>query len=191
MKESIIKMVATRRKNGSYKQTDSQKSKISDSVKLSHKEKDYGFKKGMAIWNIGKHHSEETKSKLSLATKKQLKENGHPFLGKHHSIESLKKISENRKGKSCGKERYNWKGNKPLWRALRTNAQWASWREKVFIRDKYTCQNINCSYCNNIPGVLLHPHHIKQIKDNPELAFIVDNGLTLCSEYHLKGGLHK
>ncbi len=48
----------------------------------------------------GKHHTQETKLKIS-----QSRGNGkysgdkHPFYGKHHSQESLEKISENRQGK--------------------------------------------------------------------------------------------
>lgn len=51
----------------------------------------------------GKHHSEETKKKLSASSKRFAGEN-NPMYGKHHSEESKKKMSINRSGKCCGKE---------------------------------------------------------------------------------------
>ena len=46
----------------------------------------------------GKHHSEETKKKISQSRAKYTGEN-HPFYGKHHNSNSLQKISNNRKSK--------------------------------------------------------------------------------------------
>ena len=46
----------------------------------------------------GKHHSEETKKKISQSRAKYTGEN-HPFYGKHHNSNSLQKISDNRKSK--------------------------------------------------------------------------------------------
>ena len=51
----------------------------------------------------GKHHSEETKSKMSEAQKGE-KNN---FYGKHHSEETKSKMSEAQKGE----KNYNWKGD--------------------------------------------------------------------------------
>lgn len=47
----------------------------------------------------GKHHSEETKQKISEARKGIYIGEKHPFYGKHHSKESLIKISNSRKSK--------------------------------------------------------------------------------------------
>ncbi len=74
---------------------------------------------------------------------------------------------------------------------LRSRSAWKIWRELVFLRDNFTCQNQNCEFCNNKIGVMLHPHHIKPLALFPELAFRVDNGITYCAEYHIKSGLHK
>jgi hypothetical protein len=49
----------------------------------------------------GKHHSEETKKKMSAS----LKGEKHPFYGKHHSEETKKKMSEAKKGE---KTSYVW-----------------------------------------------------------------------------------
>jgi group I intron endonuclease len=47
----------------------------------------------------GKHHSDETKKKISDSLKGKYKGEKHPFYGKHHSKESLQKISNSRKSK--------------------------------------------------------------------------------------------
>ena len=49
---------------------------------------------------FGKHHSEETKKKMSETRKGEK----HPFYGKHHSEESRRKMSEVRKGKHHSEE---------------------------------------------------------------------------------------
>ena len=48
----------------------------------------------------GKHHSEETRKKISEA----IEGKNHPNYGKHHSEETRKKISETEKGKTCSEE---------------------------------------------------------------------------------------
>jgi len=90
-----------------------------------------------------------------------------------------------------GNIRYNWTGESSLNNLLRHQSKWKIWRELVFLRDNFTCQNPNCEFCENKIGVLLHPHHIKPVALFPELVFIVDNGITYCAEFHLKSGLHK
>lgn len=44
--------------------------------------------------NFGKHHSVETKRKMSEARKGKYEKANHPLFGKHHSVETRKKISE-------------------------------------------------------------------------------------------------
>ncbi len=90
-----------------------------------------------------------------------------------------------------GKKPWNYKGITPLNKLLRSTSKWKIWRELVFLRDNFTCQNFNCPYCDNKMGVLLHPHHIKPLALFPELVFNVDNGITYCAEFHLESGLHK
>lgn len=83
--------------------------------------------------------------------------------------------------------------NNPAWKGgvskesvnLRTSSEWREWREKVFERDKYTCQDCG-KRSGNGKAVTLHPHHIKQFAFYPELRFEVSNGRTLCTECHKK-----
>ena len=68
---------------------------------------------------------------------------------------------------------------------------WKIWRQLVFLRDNFTCQNLNCEFCHNLQGVYLHPHHKKPVSKFPELAFKVENGITYCKGFHINSGLHK
>jgi 5-methylcytosine-specific restriction endonuclease McrA len=53
------------------------------------------------------------------------------------------------------------------------------WREAVFARDKWTCQD-----CGDKKGGNLEAHHIKSFAEFPELRFAIDNGITLCKDCH-------
>lgn len=71
-------------------------------------------------------------------------------------------------------------GKRTLSQILKDDVRWKKWRKAVFERDNYTCQNKEC----NQRGGELHPHHIKHKVDYPELAFELNNGLTLCVDCH-------
>lgn len=71
--------------------------------------------KGEKCANYGKHHSEESRKKMSEARKgrtvsekwrrsmsEAVKGEKNPFFGKHHSEETRKKMSESRRGKKRG-----------------------------------------------------------------------------------------
>lgn len=168
-------------------------------------------------FKIGHIVTEETRRKISLASKgHRLSEEtkikiGMANKGRKLSIENKKRLLLKAKKfkKGCPswhaglnakidsriphkETHYNWQGGiTPLNKQLRNNVLWKKWREEVFKRDNYICQNFDCKYCHNKIGVLLHPHHIKSLTSNPELAFVTNNGITYCKDFHLKSGLHE
>jgi 5-methylcytosine-specific restriction endonuclease McrA len=57
--------------------------------------------------------------------------------------------------------------------------EYKNWRKAVYERDNYTCQ-----FCGKRGD--LNADHIKPLYTNPELAYDVNNGRTLCVECHKK-----
>ena len=49
----------------------------------------------------------------------------------------------------------------------------------VFRRDRYACRD-----CGDAAGGNLRAHHEKPLAEFPELAYDVDNGVTLCHPCH-------
>lgn len=72
------------------------------------------------------------------------------------------------------------KGKTPLLKKLRTSLKYRQWRESVFRRDNWTCQE-----CGQ-KGGKLNADHLKRFAHYPELRFDIDNGRTLCEECHRK-----
>lgn len=68
-------------------------------------------------------------------------------------------------------------------RKIYKTKRYKTWREKVFKRDRYTCQ-----LCAKVGGYI-EAHHIKLKSVFPELTFILTNGITLCGKCHKK--IHK
>ena len=115
--------------------------------------------------------------------------------GRKLSLEHRKKLSDSRKrfhkngGKQAlfgkpnykirGENHYNWKGGVSTEnRVIRKRVDFRLWRESVFARDNWTCQKYG------IRGYELHPHHIKNFAEFPELRFSVENGITLSRQAH-------
>ena len=145
-------------------------------------------------------HKEETKLKISNTLKGVKKK---PFSAEHinnlskahmgniHSKESREKASMSHTGEKIFTGFKRAKNDR-----IRNSSRFKTWRSLVFERDNHVCQNPNCEYCGNVgSNVFLHPHHIIPTCDCLSLdweeeVFDVDNGITYCKDYHLKGGLH-
>jgi 5-methylcytosine-specific restriction endonuclease McrA len=56
---------------------------------------------------------------------------------------------------------------------------WRRFRRMVFERDHYTCRE-----CGNQDRRRLRVHHVKPVRDFPNLYYDLDNTLTLCVECH-------
>jgi hypothetical protein len=109
--------------------------------------------------------SEEAKLKISIATK------------------GIKRTQEARLNMSIckrGENHPNWQGGITAEsKKIRHSFEYRLWREAIFERDNWTCQE-----CQKRDGSELHPHHIKPFALYPELRFEIDNGITLCKECH-------
>lgn len=102
------------------------------------------------------------------------------------SKETRKKIGDAHRGEKCNW----WKGGiSSESEKRRKSIQFRLWREAIFARDNWTCQK-----CSQRGNGELHPHHIQNFSQYPELRFAIDNGITLCEkchrEFHKKFG-HK
>jgi hypothetical protein len=166
-----------------------------------------GFKKGHTT-NVGHKHSLETINKLKEVARLDGRRPYQP-IGYKHSKATRKKISLSKKGKVgnwLGKKRPNMKnveyrnkvsaimrklvaeGKHNFWKGgitvqnklLRTRIEYRLWRESVFKRDDWTCQE-----CGKRGG-RLQAHHIKPFSKYPELRYNIENGITLCIECHKK-----
>lgn len=80
----------------------------------------------------------------------------------------------------------HWKGGVRYSRVERATYEYRQWRTSVFYKDAYRCRK--CGATNGIGNgcVELNAHHIMNWKDNPDLRYDVNNGITLCSECHMK-----
>lgn len=135
----------------------------------------------MRLASLGRKNSEETRRKISEANSGKVS----AFKGKHHSLETRKKLSDIQRTKT-GEKSHNWKGGvTPANKLIRHSFEYRLWRESVFKRDGYTC--IWCGAKNGGgKRVVLNADHIKPFFLFPELRFAIDNGRTLCLDCHRK-----
>ena len=132
--------------------------KVSEKVRLAEHS---SFKKGHTPWNKGKPWSKAMKKKISLTNKR---------------LGIKPKIRNNFKS---GAGHPLWRGGvTPANKKARRSIQFRLWREAVFARDGWTCQKYG------FKSGKLHPHHILNFAEYPELRFAIDNGITLSEKAH-------
>lgn len=155
-------------------------SKIGNHFHTGHKHSKEARRK-MSLANIG--HTPWNKGKGDYAKKLGF---GKWMTGKTLSIETRKKQSEaNKRLVASGKHNF-WKGGRtPEVKRIRTSLEYKLWRESVYKRDDWTCQE-----CGARSGqgkkVVLNADHIKPFSQFPELRFDINNGRTLCVPCHKK-----
>ncbi len=124
--------------------------------------------------NLGKILSDETKEKIGIAGRGRVPWNKGKECGPL-SREHRRKIGESQSGENC----HFWKGGiTPENKKIRGSPEMAIWRNFVFERDDYQCQE-----CLKWGGEL-RAHHCKSFADYPRLRFQTWNGLTLCKVCH-------
>ncbi len=123
------------------------------------------WRKNNTVW-VGRKHTEESKRKQSVAKQ------GKKLALKHRIAQSARlqgiPVEEWKAFASSEADR------------LKASHEWREWREAVFTRDNWTCQQCG------VRGGKLHPHHLKPKITHRELIFDVNNGVTLCVECHKK-----
>src|SRR3990167_2916761 len=130
------------------------------------------FREKMRLIAKNRFYSDATRKKMS-DTK----------LGKKFTEEHKRKLSEANKGKhdNSGDKNPNWRGGiNPINMQIRKSKEMELWRNEVFKRDNWICQD-----CNQIGG-RLQADHIKPFAHFPELRFELSNGRTLCRNCHIK-----
>ncbi len=145
-----------------------------------------------------RHHTKETKLKMSIAQKKRIR--------KPHTIETKKKMSDSKKDiplsekhkesiskALSGSNHYNWMGGiTPLHLQIRRHDMYSDWRTKVFQRDNYTCRvcgkrgnNIEAHHINSF-SFIKNKYNITTIEEAILCLELwnINNGITLCEECH-------
>jgi len=73
----------------------------------------------------------------------------------------------------------------PINKLIRQSNEYKEWRESVFIRDNWTCQECGKRSKKDC-YIRIEAHHKKPFALFPELRFVIDNGITLCKKCHDK-----
>lgn len=152
------------------------------------------------------------KNEIYICKKCANKKMSEFHIGLHPSEETRKKISENRKGKTCGENHPNWKGGlRDIKIHLRNLPSVQQWRKNVYDRENNRCQltgkkvhggNSDVHHLYGFNMIVLDAHEKQNIKVRPtvgeysqdELKNIesyvnkwhenTSNGILLCEEVH-------
>jgi len=162
------------------------------SKKVKKKKSELAIKLGIGKWFKGRKYSKEHCKKISEYQKTRKHQPQEGFQ-KGCVAHQLTKKTRFKKGyipwhknkhtpKTSGKNHWNWKGGKSnLTNKIFSSLEYKMWRNSVFTRDNFICQD--CGYSK---GGNLEAHHIKPRYIFPELTFAIDNGITLCKDCHKK-----
>lgn len=126
--------------------------------------------------------TKERRQKISKAMKGKTGKKA-PRYGAVLSQETKDKISNSLKGRFRKHKSPNWKNGgvteyKMIWRG---RYEYTDWRNAVFERDNYTCQD-----CGKPSNGDIEAHHIIPVYIDPTKIVDVDNGITLCKSCHAK-----
>ena len=147
-------------------------------------------RKRMSLSQTGKKRKPHTRKPPTIETRLKMSKTRK---GMKKSEETKKRMSEAKKNMSeetkfkiglalKGSKSHLWKGGiSPENKRIRGSIEYRLWREAVFARDNWTCQK-----CNKRDGGEIHPHHIKNFAQFPELRFAIDNGIIFCKDCHLE-----
>lgn len=107
------------------------------------------------------------------------------YLGKHRTEDTRKKLSISHIGINCGKDNGRWVLDRENLKTsdnsrARTSPKYDRWRDQVLARDYYICNDCFTQ------GLEVEAHHLFSFSEWEELRFDIDNGVTLCKEYHDK-----
>lgn len=168
------------------------------------------FQKGKPGFMTGKKHSDESKLKMSLAkkgkpghkmTQEQREALSKRLKGRVFSKEWLKKMSESHRGQKVGKDNPMWKGGtSTLSMIIRKNWKYRQWRDDVFTRDSFTCQecgdksgngraiHLEAHHCHKEFAKILEEYKINTLEQALECEELwsINNGRTLCRKCHKK-----
>lgn len=179
------------------KHTDETKQKIKDTWHNTHPPLSEETKAKMSEAHRGKKRSEDFCKKLSERT------TGKQYaLGRKHTEDEKRRIGASQKGKAVSEDvkqklRDAWARNRenrigykaPSWKGgvtpehinIRNSVEMERWRISVFERDDWRCQE-----CGKRGNGELHAHHIQSFSEYPQLRFVLDNGITVCRDCHMK-----
>lgn len=159
----------------------------------------------------GQKHTEKSKRKMSRKHNRRKEKLGYinspktrkniskSLMGRKQSEEHRKNLGIARRGLLAGEKHPNWKGGVSSLRAtLYFTIKYKQWRQDVFIRDSFTCQD-----CGDDRGKNLHAHHKYSFKNLLQEAieymplltpydacllykpmWNINNGITICRKCH-------
>lgn len=120
--------------------------------------------------------------KMYEGLRNKLKAEGLPYNKEGHPFKGVKRPDR------AGPNSHFWKGGiATVNDSIRKSLEYTNWRDTIFERDKYTCNDCN------IVGTRLVVHHLIPLNyilyKDLDILYDTNNGLTLCEECHKD--LHK